>query len=362
MNSDVHWQAAVRNIAPDVHGAIDYAELESYGIQPYEIIDFSANVNPYGPSPAVGEAVIQAPIHRYPDREALALRRELASRLSLSMDRIVVGNGAAELLWLTAFSFIQAGDPVLIIGPTFGEYARCARLMGAQVEILRAEADADFQVSLHAVERMLAKMHPCLIFICNPNNPTGSVIAPDQIGWWARSYLQTLFVVDEVYRPFAEGIASVLDLGLPNILSVNSMTKDHAIPGLRLGYIAGSVELIRAIARVRPPWNVNAAAQAAGIAALSDGTHALSSLKTLRQDKQLLLSGLQTMDLYPVSSATHYSIVDVKDGAAFRHHLLQKRILVRDCASFGLANYVRISTQRPEHNQALLAAIGEMTL
>lgn len=345
------------------HGALDYAELDQLGIDPDEILDFSNNINPYGPAPAVVEACKRTSLDHYPDREALALRRALANHLSLPVEQIVAGNGTAELIWLTVFAFLRPRDLVLVIGPTFGEYARCARLAGSQVIMLDLLDDDDFTLSPPLVDLILRDKKPRLIFICNPNNPTGSFIERESIGRWADDNPGTLFVVDEAYLAFTSGHSSVIDLGRDNILTLRSMTKDHALAGLRLGYAAGPLPLVEAIARMRPPWNVNALALAAGLAALNDPDHLSHTLNKLTMAKVELLAGLHHLGLFPRPSATHYFIVDVAGGAVFRRRLLKRfRIQVRDCASFGLPAYIRIATNRPEENARLLDAIAGIHL
>src|SRR5687768_11105976 len=123
----------VHELADVTHGALDFAELERVGLEPEAVLDFSVNNNPYGPSPAVKHAMAQVRFDRYPDRESLALRRLLAEHLSLAPERILVGNGSMELVWLVAMAFLRPGDTVLIVQPTFGEYLRAAHVMGAQV-------------------------------------------------------------------------------------------------------------------------------------------------------------------------------------------------------------------------------------
>jgi L-threonine-O-3-phosphate decarboxylase len=344
-------------ISPVHHGALDYAELERLGLDPEGVLDFSVNSNPYGPSPAVREAVARVPLDRYPDREALALRRALAERLDVAPARIVAGNGTAELIWLVAFAFLQPRDRVLVVGPTFGEYGRTAALMGAQVEMSIAHLEWEFAVNSEEVEQRLRVTKPRLVFVCNPNNPTGTVLPPEVMAAWAYAHPGTLFVIDEAYLAFAPGLHSVLNAGADNILVLRSMTKDYALAGLRLGYAVGHVPIIAALSRVRPAWNVNALAQAAGLAALGDGEHRQRSLQALAQAREELVTGLAELGLPPLPSATHFFLVCVEDGAAFRQTLLRQGILVRDCASFGLPAYVRIATRRPEENARLLEAI-----
>jgi L-threonine-O-3-phosphate decarboxylase len=344
-------------ISPVHHGAPDYAELERLGLDPERVLDFSVNSNPYGPPPAVREAVDRVSLDRYPDREALALRRALAERLGVALARIVAGNGTAELIWLVAFAFLRPKDRVLVAGPTFGEYGRTAALMGAQVQTWIACPERTFAVVPEEVEQRLRETKPRLVFICNPNNPTGTIMPPEVMAAWAYAHPGTLFVIDEAYLAFAPGLKSALSLGANNILVLRSMTKDYALAGLRLGYAVGHVSVIRALSQVRPAWNVNALAQAAGLAVLRDEAHRRQSLQALAQAREELVAGLTKLGLPPLPSATHFFLVRVGDGAAFRQALLRQGILVRDCASFGLPAHVRIATRRPEENARLLETI-----
>jgi len=344
---------------PAVHGAFDYAELTQQMLTPAAVIDFSENSNPFGPSPAVRAALTNADPAHYPDRECLALRRLLADQLGARAEEIVMGNGAAELIWLIAFAFLRPGDDVLVIGPTFGEYARCAQLMGARVMTWQATATTQFAVDAAAVDEQLKQVQPKVVFLCNPNNPTGTVIPVAMIGAWAAAQPQILFVVDEAYLAFVPGLASVYSLALPNVLMVRSLTKEYALAGLRLGYALGPPSLIAGLTQARIPWSVNALAQAAGVAALHDQAHLQQSLARLDNAKHDLVAGLIDLELSPLPSATHYLLVNVGGGARFRQRLLKHGLLVRDCASFGLPAYVRIATRKPAENQKLLACLQQ---
>jgi histidinol-phosphate aminotransferase len=345
------------DVPPTYHGAFDYAELERLGLEPNQVLDFSVNSNPYGPSPTVRAVLAETPLERYPDREALALRRALGERLRLPSDRLVVGNGVAELLWLIAFAFLHPGQRVLIIGPTFGEYRRVSALMGAQIEQWTAKPET-FAVHPAEVLERLRRTKPHLVFVCNPNNPTGLALRPEVVGAWAGAQPTTLFVVDEAYLNFVSRLASTLSLRGDNILVARSMTKDYALAGLRLGYLAShNPKLIEAVTRVRPAWNVSGPAQAAGLAALRDQDHLCQSLAALARAKSELVAGLTELGLPALPSATHYFLVCIGDASGFRLDLLRQGVLVRDCASFGLPNYVRIATRRPVENERLLAAI-----
>jgi histidinol-phosphate aminotransferase len=349
----------VLRLPPAVHGTPDRAELRRLGIDPNGVLDFSACTNPYGPPPGVGAALVRVRPDEYPDRAAETLRTALADRLGFTPAQLLPGNGACELIWLASLAFVRPGDRVLVLGPTFCEYARAAALLGGRVVNHCARAEEGFVPAPAAVERQLKRLRPRLVFVCNPNNPTGHALPPEVIGAWARARPRTLFVVDEAYLPFAPGLGSALDEGAANVLVLRSLTKDLGLAGLRLGLAAGPAELIDALARVQPPWSVNAFAQAAGVAALADPGHWQRCLHLLGRAKAELLGGLAALGLAPCPSAVHFFLLPVADGAAFRLALLAHGVLVRDGASFGLPGHVRIATRRPEDNARLLAAVAE---
>lgn len=342
------------DIPPAAHGAIDFSELERAGLNPDDVLDFSVNSNPFGPSPLVRQALEKTPLDRYPDRECLALRRALGERLNVSPAQIVVGNGTAELIWLAAFAFLQADDKALILGPTFGEYERAVRLMSANPIYLTTLSRNNFSFDTAEASRMLSLTHYRAVFVCNPNNPTGQILQPEVILALAELYPNTLFVVDEAYISFVPGLQSVAGGSQPNILALRSMTKDYALAGLRLGYAVGDERLIQAITMVRPAWNVNGLAQAAGVAALKDDDYYQTTLTQLRKEKTWLVKKLTGLELPPVSSHTHYFLLPVENAARCKQFLLSRGILVRDCTSFGLPTHIRISTRSREQNLRLL--------
>lgn len=342
------------------HGALDYAELEELGLQPDEVLDFSVNSNPYGPSPCVQAALARVPLDRYPDREALSLRGALASRMRISPHQILIGNGVSELLLLVALAYLERERKALIVGPTFGEYARVARLMGANVVEWRSERGTDFAVDIHALTDLVTREQPNLIFLCNPNNPTGIYLPPEAVVRLVDDTPEMLWAVDEAYLAFVGRAPSVLAWQRNNVLVLRSMTKDHALAGLRLGYAVGPTEVVSALVQVRPAWNVNALAQAAGWASLADADHLRQTLRALRLEKCRLVSELKNLNLQVYPSSTHFFLVDVGNSGIIRRKLLMRGILVRDCASFGLPGFIRIATRRPQENLRLLEAIREV--
>lgn len=341
---------------PVTHGAFDYEELGRRGIEPRRLLDFSVNGNPYGPSPAARAALSGVPLELYPDREALSLRRALAEHLGVSTRRILAGNGTSELIWLVALAFVRPGDGVLVVGPTYGEYGRAVALMGGRVLEWRACEEDGFAPKPGRIEAEIRRSSAQLVFACNPNNPTGAATDPREIRLWAERHPRTLFVVDEAYLRFAEGLPSAAQAGCDNILVLRSMTKDYGLAGVRLGYALAPPELIETLARVRPPWSVNAYAQAAGVGALSDEPWLAETLGKLASAKEKLWAEMGGIGIPPLPSATHFCLVRAGNGAMLRRRLMNRGILVRDCASFGLAAWVRVAARRPEENAGLIQA------
>jgi histidinol-phosphate aminotransferase len=361
----------VKKLTPAVHGGPDYAELAAQGLSPDEVIDFSANANPYGPSPQVRAALAKVSLDRYPDAQAIALRERLAQVHGLTADHIIVGNGTAELIWLLGMAYLRRGDPVVIIGPTFGEYRAAAGLMGAGVAEYRAPATADFRPDVAAIEALIGRRRPRLTFLCNPNNPTGIYLAREAVEALAAACREGLLVVDEAYRAFVAGPWPSEPLiergpGLSpaegNVVLLRSMTKDHALAGLRLGYALAPPEVVATLKKVQPSWSVNAVAQAAGLAALSDADHLPETLPKIAAAKAYLLEELARLGLRVVPSAANFLLVEVGDGQSLRRKLLSHGLMVRDCTSFGLPEYVRIAARRLEECRQLIKTLRQLLI
>jgi histidinol-phosphate aminotransferase len=343
-----------------VHGAIDPAEMTRLGIDPRKVLDLSANTNPFGPSPHVRAALADVVLGEYPDRHATALRNALAERWQVLPQQVLVGNGATELIWLAALAFLDPGDRVLILGPTFGEYRRASQLMGATIHELTSLAAASFQFDIDTLDEALAELRPKLAFICQPNNPTGQLLSQSDLERVVRTHPATLFLIDEAYLDFVPDTPSAIRLAAENVLVLRSMTKFHGLAGLRLGYALADSRVISALECARPPWSVNTAAQQCGLAALADQQHAADSLARLQRSKDELLKALRVAGLAPLASVGPYFLVHVGSGARVRAELLRRNILVRDAASFGLPEYIRISTPRPEEIGRVAAKLREV--
>lgn len=359
----VELRGGLSQVKADYHGAIDFAELAEYGIRPNEVIDFSVNSNPFGPAPSVLEAIQGANVARYPDKECLALRSALSDQIGVDVDQILVGNGSAELMWLVAFGFLSPGDDVLVIGPTFGEYGRNARLMGARVTEWRASADNNFRLdkqSIKQIEAEITRLRPKLVHICNPNNPTGQMVSGSIVEQWSADHPDTLFVVDEAYAQFLIGDDESFHSTAENMLILRSMTKDYSLAGIRLGYLIASPHLVDGLRQCRIPWSVSEVAQAAGLAAIAAQAEYDVMLENLRVEAALFKKELTKLGYRIVQSSMHYFLMEVDASRPFREKLLREGMLVRLCESYRLPGFVRISTQRSEENRRLLAFLKDI--
>lgn len=351
-------RAHLAGIAPCPHGSLSPREAAARGFTGGEVIDFSASCNPLGTAPRVLAALEGLDPSRYPDDDALELRCALARSLDVGPDSIVVGNGSAELMWLLAMAFLDPGDSALVIGPTFGEYARACRIVGAEVVEIRAAEDRGFRLDALALGVALRQLRPKLAFLCNPNNPTGQILSSSEVEGLLESCEATLLVVDEAYLPFSDLQPDLRPcLASGRLLLLRSMTKDHGLAGLRLGYAVALPEIVGWLNRVRPPWSVNVAAQRTGLVALGERGHLEEARRVVAESRAFLTEQLSALGLGVVPSIANFLLVRVGDGAAFRSALMARGVCVRDCASFGLPAYVRIAVRTLLECRRLVEAV-----
>lgn len=350
-----------------VHGGLDYAELMRHGLTAANVVDFSSNILPDGPSPDVACAVRSVDLASYPDRDCSALRQAISQHYSIGFESILVGNGCCELIHNVALSILNQGDCALIVGPTFSEYARASRLAGAEVMRCDAVVEDDFAIPTVSIENHLKSGRVRLVWICNPNNPTGQMISSDQILDWSQRFPETIFVIDESYIEFSPSARSVLEslplsgMGratLSGVIVLRSMTKSFALAGLRLGFAVLSERWYTRIAERRIPWSVNAVAQAAGIAAIKSTNYYRSAMIRLSESKRNLVAQLQSLGYRIVSSETGFFLMFAGEADQLRERLLQQGVLVRDCTSFGLGGWVRIAVGTAYQNAVLVSRLA----
>ncbi len=351
-----------------VHGGLDRAELERLGLRPESVLDFSSNVNPFGPPEGVVAAVRNAVdafhLASYPDPSCWALRRRLAQVHRVDPERILVGNGSADLIHL-AMQVLAPGRRVAVLGPTFGEYAHAARRAGAVLLSVAwpgwaLSPQGDFHpadTSLDQVRAELETARPHLVVLCNPNNPTGDLLTAEAFTHLRRALPHTCWLLDLAYAAFADTpVSAPLD---SRTVVLHSLTKDFALAGLRLGYLVGPQALVERLRSAQPPWNVNGLAQVAGLAALDHLAWRARTLTRLRVECARLRGDLARMGWHPRKTATHFFLLPVGDPGELRARLLRGGLLVRDASSFGLSGFVRIAARQAADNARLLAGLAQ---
>jgi histidinol-phosphate aminotransferase len=343
----------IEHLAPAPHGGFHDTYQDDW-------LDFSSNVNPYGPSPRIWDAMRGVPIGRHPDPRAGRLCNALAEMQNVSARQLIVGNGSVDLIHHLAVAYLRAGDRVLIAAPTFGEYAASAAIMGAEVFAWCALPENDFAVDVDALLTQARVSHPRLIFLCNPNNPTGIYLSCDVIERVLRACSDSLLVLDEAFVRFVSNAWDARELlRYDNLLILRSLTKDYALTGLRVGYAMASPSIIESLEKVQPPWSVNTLAQAAAIAALRDEQHLRDSLFVLARAKSDLVGDLTRLGWCVIPSAAHFFLMQVPSASEFARRLRERKIVVRDGTSWGLPRFVRIAARKPEENARLVRVIRE---
>jgi histidinol-phosphate aminotransferase len=352
----------IQKIKTCPHGGINYAELKAEGISPEALIDFSVCTNRFMPPAEIGEMLLgDFAIDKYPDSEASELRQKLADRLKVLPDNIIVGSGTTELIRLIALAYFSKGDSVIIFEPTYGEYELASQLAGANVVKHQLRTEDSFAPRIDEMVDFVKQHHPKAVFICNPNNPTGKYLSQPEVNKVLTAIGDGLLIIDEAYLSFVEQAwPSVELIHQGNVILLRSMTKDYALTGLRLGYAIAGREIINTLRQVCPPWNVNVIAQQVGLRVLEYEEALNESTQKIREARQFLWQGLFQLDLPIMPSDTHYFLVRVGNAKLFRARLLRHGIQVRDGTSFGLPEYVRISTRTIPECQKLLAAIKEI--
>ena len=355
----------LRGVAAAVHGAVDPVALRAEGVAPEEIIDFSSNQSPLGAPAAVRAAVSAAVVDAYPDPHAAAFCAAVAEHHAVPRACVVAGNGSTELIRLVAQLALAPGGTALSLGPSFGEYAVGTVLAGGRFREVRLEqvaAGAGFRCAEPALRAALRDLRPRLCWLCSPNNPTGAALPAALIAALVRDHPGTVFVLDEAYCDLlADAQWSPDLLAGGNLVVLRSMTKTRGLAGLRLGYAVAAPETAAALRAAAPPWSVNACAQAAGIVALADLEHHARTLEMLRGERDRLIGVLGRAGWTVEPSSAGFFLVRVGDAAATRRELLAQGCLVRDCTSFGLPGYVRLSPRRAADNDRLVAAFAALS-
>lgn len=322
-------------------------------IDPAWVVDLSANLHPAGPDPEVLQAARSARLDRYPPPDAAPLRLAIAAACGLDPSMVLVTPGGTAGLHLVARAVLRPGDRALAFPPTFGEYRAATEANGAEFVEARSSAPS-FRPALEET----ARLRPSLTLLCQPNNPTGVYLDRAEVEQAAAR--TGLLVVDAAYNDFVEGAWDPDDLvrsGLP-VLVVHSMTKLHAIPGLRLGYVVGAPDLVARLEALQPSWSIDAASMAAGVVAIGQRGARIALLEETHRVRERLREALHELGYETAPGRANFLLVHTGAAGAVRHVLLREGFLVRDCTSFGLPVWIRVAVSPSTHLDALIRAFG----
>ncbi|ADN02284.1 histidinol-phosphate transaminase [Spirochaeta thermophila] len=325
-------------------------------------IKLSSNENPLGPSPLALKALKEASetIHLYPDKACTSLKEKLAEVHGLTPKWFVIGNGSDEVMLFIAGAFVERGISVVTSEHTFSEYTFATRVFEGEVRY------APMREGRFALSELAAGIDSStrVVFICNPNNPTGTYVSHEELV----SFLETvpeevLVVVDEAYREYVEARDFPRTLELvkrhPNLMVLRTFSKIYGLAGLRVGYGIARPEVIRYVERLKPPFNVNLLGQVAARAALDDTAFVERSRALTREGKAFLYRELSRLGLFAYPSEANFVCFRLGGSSQEAFEALMERgVIIRPLDSFGLPGWMRVTVGTPDQNEAFIEALS----
>ncbi|MCP4749084.1 MAG: histidinol-phosphate transaminase [Desulfobacteraceae bacterium] len=357
-----HIPSYILDIDPYVPGK-PLSELErEYGAG--TCIKLASNENPLGASPKAVEALssVLGALNRYPDGSGFDLVQRLAGFLNVQPENIVLGNGSDDLLGMLARVLLKPGDEVIVPSPSFLMYTIVAQSAGAtliRVPLRDLTVDLD-QMVAHINSRTR------LIFICNPNNPTGTIVKRTEFEQFLKKVPpNVIVVVDEAYIEFTRDASCAKGLDYlkttPAVVTLRTFSKAYGLAGLRIGYGVMPIELAQLLHRIRMPFNVNCLAQAAACAALDDVEFLRKTIDITHQGMSFLHDELEQRKINFFDSQANFFLIDVSRQAkqVFKD-MLKQGVIVRPMTAYGFPNYIRINIGLPAENQRFLKGLDRI--
>lgn len=351
----------------ETHGADIYTAAEKSGTDKDKIIDFSSNINPLGMPDSVKKAAINSISHsdRYPDINSRELIRSISKEENVPENWIFTSNGAAEAIFRIAY-FLKP-EKGLVTAPSFSEYESALKSSGSQIGYYNLTEEHDFKIEDDILNYIDTETK--VIFICNPNNPTGQLTKRETL---EKIIIQCKDVgafaaVDECFLDFVENKEqySVVNLmkEYDNLIVLKAFTKIYAIPGIRLGYCMSSDnKLIEGLKSSGPPWSVSTIAQSAGIAALKEKEYAARTVEYIKEQRKYLTDELKKLNLKTYNSYANYILFKMPDGIDLKEEMLKKGILIRSCSNYRNlgSSYYRIAVKSDRENSMLINVLKEI--
>jgi len=351
---------AVASVRPYEPGRPIEEVAREFGLDPADVCKLASNENPLGTSPKALRRLraVLPETFRYPDGGAFYLRRKLAERLGVSPDMLIFGNGSNEIIEFIGHCFMGPGTSVVVSAHAFVIYKLIAQMFGSDV----------IEVPPRGLGHNLAAMARAIrpdtsaVFVCNPNNPTGTHVGERDIRRFMERVPDNVLVVfDEAYFEFCLGrmpdtMRYVKEQRACIIL--RTFSKAYGLAGLRIGYGIAPAEIVAALEKPRQPFNVNRLAQEAALAALDDDAFLRRSRRVIRKGREQIETGCRRLGLSFVHSVTNFMLIEVGDGARVARELMQRGVIVRPMQGYGLPQYIRVNYGTPAENQKLLQALA----
>jgi len=357
----VHAPDYVRGIAPYTPGKPIADLAREFGLREADIVKLASNENPRGPGDAVRAALLRATdeLSRYPDGNGFELKSALCARFGVVPDEIVLGNGSNDVLELVTQAFLTPGDAAVYSQHAFAVYPLATKARGATgIEVPATEFGHDLPAMRAAITAATR-----IVFVANPNNPTGTWIPPARLEAFIASVpADVLVVLDEAYAEYLEPnhqSRSARWIGKhPNLVVSRTFSKAYGLAALRVGYGIMHARVADMLNRVRQPFNVNALAQAAAVAALADTGYVDESRRLNREGLRALEEGLRALKLRWLPSHANFLLVGVPGADRVYQQLLRAGVIVRPVANYGLPDWLRVTVGLPTENHRFLDALA----
>ncbi|MFC1560195.1 histidinol-phosphate transaminase [Candidatus Margulisiibacteriota bacterium] len=329
------------------------------------VVKLASNENPLGPSKRSLEAINKyaKDVFVYPDKKCSELKKKIAKNLGLPPENIVAGNGSDEIMLLTGLAYLSAGEEVIISKNTFAVYELVTRLMDGEPVFVDLK---DNTYDLEAMAKAITKKTK-LIFVCNPNNPTGTMNTKNELDtFMSKVPSDVIVVLDEAYgeyvgsKDYPDGLEYVK--AKKNVIVLRTFSKIYGLAGIRVGYGIASPETIKYLDLVRLPFSVNRIAQHAAIAALEDRGHVARSIKVNSEGKDYLYKELGKLGMDYIKTEANFICINVKTSAdVIFMDLMRRGVIVRPLTTFGMPKSIRVTIGTQEQNQKFIEALKQVS-
>ncbi|HET7264877.1 MAG TPA: histidinol-phosphate transaminase [bacterium] len=351
---------ALAAIEPYVPGRSAEDVRREFGLA--SVAKLGSNENPLGVSPKIRGALLAAidGVHQYPDPTSASLRRRVAARFGVTPEHVCVANGVDNVLTCLGLAFLDTGDRCVIGAPTYSAYASLALMLNAiPVQVPVRERDWRLDLPRMAGAAANAKM----VIVCNPNNPTGTIVTHDEVEAFLRSLPATaLAVLDEAYAEFADDPAFPDSAALvgryPNLIVLRTFSKIYGLAGLRVGYAVAAPDIIACFNQVREPFPVDRLAQAAAEATLDDEMYVRTAFENNRTGRVWLASALADLGLRSIPTQANFVLVELgRPAADVARQLLRHGVIIRPGAMWGLPDWARITVGTTDENRRVVESL-----